>query len=1147
MKKQMNQWRLGIPLLKYDLKMKLTTLFLITTLFGLHANNGNGQNTKVSLDMENTTIGEIINKIESSTELRFIYKTKDVNLERKMSLNVKSEQIETVLNAMFQSTITVYRIRGNHIVLRQGNKEKSLIKNVPKENLIHKPQDQTITGTITDGDGTPLLGANILEKGTTNGVQTDFDGNFSIEVSDENAILVVSYLGFSNKEVPIDRQSNISIVLQESAAGLDEVVVVGYGTQAKKDVTGSISSISSEEIERRPVASVDDALQGLAAGLSVANRSSAPGQLSRITIRAVGSLSAGFEPLWVIDGFPTDQRNAQAINPADIESVEILKDASSTAIYGSRGANGVIIITTKSGKKGTSNINIAVTSGISTNPQSQRFEMLNAQEYVQYHTEINGGTVPDFIANNWDGVTNTNWQEELFVSAPFQDYSLSASGGSEKVSYLLSGNYTDQTGVIKGEGFDKYTARIKMEYKPNDKITIGLNLAPNYSIITTPYNGDTGSGGAYQQALLMPPIIPVRRNDGSFAQGADIPGLRPVGNPLETIQNYKSTQDIFRFLGGISLAFEPIDGLVLKTTASANIGYDSFETIYNAPNDGLLRQSYSNVSSLSLRKTQQIGWLNENTVNYKKVIGDHAFDILGGFTLQKDQFEALQSNVDNLQVQGPTILSLGDASTLTSSNQVTESTLVSYLGRLNYSYKDRYLVTGTIRNDGSSRFGINNRSQTFSSFALGWRLSEENFIKNLDFVDNAKLRVSFGNTGSNSIPNFISKPSLAPINHAFGGSTVTGIYIESPGNTNLTWETSEQLDIGFDLSLFGGRFDMVLDYYNNETTSLLLSRNLVPSSGYSGFLTNIGSMRNRGVELAVNVAVVDNEDFSWSVGGNVTNNDQEILDLGGDEEIRNFFGALRRVVGKELQTIHVTETAGIYREGQTLPEGQETATLNPQGGEFIYTDVDGDGQISNFLGSDGQLLNGTNIKWNYGFNTNLRYKNFDLTALFVGQAGAHVLDLWSTQNAAPGSPINGNMPREFYYEGRYISEDQPGDGRTPRAGAFNDGIATVASFGIQKTDYLRFKNITLSYKFPSNLIEKIGLSNATLFTSIENVWTWSDFIGGNTDARSGSGGGPSLFGGSRIPGVSDDLEYGLTYATLPALPRTFTLGLNFSF
>ncbi|MGI9541885.1 MAG: SusC/RagA family TonB-linked outer membrane protein [Cyclobacteriaceae bacterium] len=1008
-------------------------------------------------------------------------------------------------------------------------------------------QDKPISGTVTDESGDPLPGASVVATGTTVGTNTNVDGSFRLNVPQETNSITISYVGYLALELELNGQTVFNIGLAPDVTELTGIVVVGYGTQQRKDVTGSIVSVAAEQIEKRPIASVENALQGIAPGLNVSSRTSSPGDLAQISIRAIGSLSAGYEPLWVIDGFPTDQRNAAALNPADIESVEILKDASATAIYGSRGANGVIIVTTKSGSEGKSQFNVGISAGVSTILERDQNDVLNAAEYVQFFTEQNGGTVPDFIADSWDGQTDTDWQDLLYETAAFQNYSISASGGSEKVSYLLSGNYIDQAGVIPGEGLDKYSARLKLEYRPTDRITFGVHVAPNYSVITkSSLPGSAGSAGgtdwgeAHAQAVLMPPIIPVRNADGSFAIGSHVPGNFPIGNPLETIDVFERTTDLFRMLGGISLAIEPIDGLILKSTLSANVGSDHVESIYNAP-PGTPRFTYPAVSTLDVNEVTESGWLNENTVNYKLQVGqDHTFDVLGGFTLQKDRLKFVGASVSGLQVPGVRVLSIGDSETLTASNGLTENTLVSYLGRLNYSFKERYLLTATVRSDGSSRFGANNRYKTFGSFAVGWRLSEESFIQDLGFVDDAKLRVSFGSTGSNAIPNFIARPSLNPGNQTLGTSQLIGVQIGDPGNPDLTWETSEQLDIGFDLTIMNGRFSLIFDYYNNETTSLLLSRNLVQSSGFSGFLSNIGSMRNKGVEIAVNAKIVDTGDFEWSVGGNVTKNDQEILDLGGEADVRNFFGALRRTVGGELQNIHVVKAVGIARAGDNPP-----AQPGIVPGQIIYEDADGDGTIGNFLSPDGQNLGGTNLDWIYGINTRVRYKNFQFSALITGQAGAEVLDLGMIQVAAPFRMVN--LSKEMWFDGRYISESEPGDGRTPSASGFDTGVGAVSSLGIQKTDFVRIKNITLSYDIPSSFLDKYGIAYARIYTSVENAVLWTDFIGGNPETRRNSGGGPSLFGGSRIPGVDDGREIGLTSPPSLPLPRTWTLGVNFSF
>ncbi|MYF41217.1 MAG: TonB-dependent receptor [Rhodothermaceae bacterium] len=1006
-------------------------------------------------------------------------------------------------------------------------------------------QDVTITGTVTDVEGDPLGGATVRVPETFIGTATDVDGNYELTVPDDATILVFSFVGFVTQEVAIEGRTVIDVMMEEDMAGLEEIIVTGYGTQLRKDVTGSIASVSAADLASRPVASVEKTLQGLIPGINVADRSANPGDLAQISIRAIGSLSAGYEPLWVIDGFPTDQRNAQMLNPADIESIDVLKDASATAIYGSRGANGVIIVTTKSGLIGTAQINLAMNAGVSNITQASRFKMLNAQEYVQFHTEQNGGTTPEWISSVWDGSTDTDWQDELYETAPFHSWSLSAHGGTEKVSYLLSSSYTQESGVIPGEGFNKIGARVKLDYRPNNRVTFGLNVAPSVSKITKssrPSEDGSDWRSAWAQAILLPPIIPIFDSDGEYAIGSYVPGNFPIGNPLQTVNHFKRTHDLFRMLGGVSLEVEAFPGITFKSILSTNIGSNKNESLYDAP-PGPPRFSYSSVSTLNVGQVWQRGWLNENTVNFRRQFRqDHFFDVLAGFTLQRDRVEFVSSNVAGLQIPGARILSIGDSETLTSNNGFGENALASVLGRLNYSFMDRYLLTATVRRDGSSRFGANNRYQTFGSFALGWRLSEEDFVKELGFVNDAKLRVSYGSTGSNAIPDFIARPSLRPVNHSLGAVQLTGVAIGDPGNPGLTWETSEQLDIGLDLILFDGRYSVVLDYYNNVTTSLLLSRNIVASSGYGGFLTNIGSMRNDGIELSASVAVMETNDFELVVGGNVTNNNQEILDLGGDEEIRNFFGALRRTVGGELQNIHVVEHIGIVREGETHP-----AQPGAQPGTMLYRDADGDGSISNFLGPDGVNLEGTNLDYIYGFHTDVRYKDFELSVRFNGQAGASVLDLYIIQIGAPFRRVN--LSREFWYDGRYISESEPGNGKTPSASGFDTGIGAVSSLGIQDTDFLRLRNITLTYNLPQRLLQGIGVRGARgrIYTSMENVHMWTDFIGGNPAGRRNSAGGPSLFGGSRIPGVADGREIGLTSPPHLPLPRIWTFGIHLTY
>jgi TonB-dependent starch-binding outer membrane protein SusC len=1008
-------------------------------------------------------------------------------------------------------------------------------------------QTVQVSGKVTSSDGGEALpGVNVVVKGTTKGTATDVNGVFNLETN-SNDVLVLSVIGYATQEISVSGRTVIDVALEEDVNRLDEIVVVGYGTQEKRSLVGSVAKISSERIEGRPVASAEQALQGLTPGLNVAQPGASPGDLATINVRGIGSISAGYSPLFVIDGFPTDQRNFASINPRDIESIEVLKDASSTAIYGSRGANGVILVTTKAAKEGKMQMNVGTSVGVATIPDNARIDLLSGAEYVQYYTESftnRGLPVPSYLTD-WDG-TDTNWQDVVYQKGTFQDYNLSAAGGNEKTSFLISGNYIDQEGVVIGEGQQKYSARVKVDYRPSSRISFGMYVAPNVTNIrrSSPAPEDGLDWASLNSlAYLLPPIVPVYRDDGTYAIPNDLSIIGPAGslaNPLELAEQYKRKTQLFRMLTSAYASFEIVKGLTFKSSLGLNFGTDRAQTYYT-PNGP--RMQLPNTTTLNLGKSQESGWLSETTLNYKRVVNDHSFDALIGYTAQENNYESLNSNVNSIAINGPILLSLGDTKTLTSTNGVTSNTLLSSLGRLNYSFKGKYLLTATVRRDGSSRFGANNRYKTFGSIAAGWLLSEESFMDNLSFVTTAKIRGSYGTTGSNGIPDFVARPSLNPVNQAFGSSLIKGVYNGDPGNENLTWETSEKLDIGLDLSLVDNRVNVVFDYYDNKTSDLLLSKSLPTSSGYAGTLTNIGEMRNWGYELMLDANVIRKNDFSLTLGGNVTHNNQEVLSLGGAQELFNFFGALRTVVGGELQQIRGVKAIGVVKPGEVIP-----AQPNVVAGDIKFEDFDNNGAIGDFLSDDGQLVGDPNLDWIYGFNATLRFKNFELFALLQGQAGGYVYDFYLIQVGTDAQGVN--LSKEFWYDGRYVSESQQGNGTTPRAGALltgNAGVGFVSSLGAQKTDYLRIRNITLSYNIPASLSEKISVRGARIFTSVENLVTFTDFIGGNPDARRNSIGGPGLIGGSRLGGTYDGRELGLTSVPSLPLPRTWTFGLNFSF
>lgn len=1088
---------------------------------------------KITVDFRNVKLDQALKEIEQKSDYRIAFSTLSFSRSTRITFQGSNLLVNEVLDTLLNNSGLRYQMMDNKLIVITKAEESAPAR--------------TITGKVTDEKGTPLAGVTVQVRGSEGVTTTAADGSFSIEVPDNAKVLIFSYVGMEGQEVDINGKTSVQIKLVSSEKALDDVVVIGFGTQSKRSLVGSVGKITSKRIEGRPIASAEQALIGLTPGLNVAQPGSSPGDLATINIRGIGSISAGYSPLFVIDGFPTDQRNFAAINPRDIESIEVLKDASATAIYGSRGANGVILVTTKEAKNGRSQITVGISTGIGSIPNSARPKLLNAQEYVQYYKESFANRnlpVPNAIAN-WDGKTNTNWQDVVYQNGAFQDYSISASGGAEKVNYLLSGNYIDQVGTVIGEGQKKYSLRMRVDYNPTGRIKLGMMIAPNITNIErsspAPEDG-TDWASLNSLAYLLPPIVPVRRGDGSYALSSDLGIPGPAGqlaNPLELAEQYKRKTSIFNLLANSYAALEVTPGLILRSSIGLNFATVNGRTYY-APTGP--RFTLPNVSTLNLSKGQEVGWLSETTVNYKKAVRDHVFEFLGGYTAQQDQSESLNGNVSSLAVAGPLILSIGDRTTLTATNGVTKNVLLSTLGRANYSFKNKYLFTANVRRDGSSRFGANNRYKTFWSAGGGWILSDESFMRGVKFLSSAKIRGSYGTTGSNSIPDFIARPSLTPANQAFGNSLVIGAFNGDPGNAYLTWETSQKLDIGADLYFFQDRLSLIVDYYNNTTKDLLLTKSLPLSSGFAGTLTNIGSMVNKGIELSINANVLRTKEWNVTIGGNVTRNSQEVTSLGGPTELFNFFGALRTVVGGELQRIRGVKAIGVVRPREVIP-----SQPNVVAGDIKFEDYDKNGSISDFLGGDGQLLGDPNLDWLYGFNTSVRFKNFELFALFNGQAGGSVYDFYLIQVGTDAQGVN--LSKKFWYDGRYISENQPGDGKTPRAGALqtgNAGVGFVSSLGVQKTDYLRVRNLTLSYNIPASGL-KYGLKSFRLFTSVENLYTFTKFIGGNPDARRNSIGGPGLIGGSRIGGTYDGRELALTSVPSLPLPRTWTIGLNITF
>jgi TonB-dependent starch-binding outer membrane protein SusC len=989
-----------------------------------------------------------------------------------------------------------------------------------------------VSGKVLNPDGAPLSGATVTLKGTTIASVTKNDGSFSINVPDNisSPVLVFSSVGYLDQQIEIDGRPTITVRLEVDTRRLNDVVVIGYGTQRRKDLTGSIASVSASQIAERPVSGYQEALQGVIPGIDVAPRSARPGNVPEITIRGIGTISGGRDPLYVVDGFPTDAQNAMAINPSDIASINVLKDASSTAIYGSRGANGVIIITTKTGRPGEARVNVTFKNGFSKANKHDFYHVLNGAQYVEWYKEkaqFAGTPIPSWITN-WDG-TSTNWQDVIYRDAPFEDYDVSVSGGTNKLSYMFSGGYLKQGDILLDAGYDKYSARMKVDYNASDRITIGLNIAPNFTIqnLSAPEDDFSSLTGA---AVLLPPIIPIYNKDGtpSDPNSFGILNNRMV-NPLTIAANYHQANKSFFLLSNAYIQIKILDGLNFRSSLGANVSDNRYSLFQS---QGMNGQALYPVIATELNAARTTSWLNENTLSYSKTFNtDHKIDVLIGYSAQKTNYDIVGANANSFS--GNLGQTIGFGTNQSAFSGASGNSLLSSFARANYSYKDKYLLTGTIRRDGSSRFGTNNLWGVFPSVAAGWVLTNEKFLHNSKVFDLAKIRASYGTTGSNFIGDFTSKASLTSVNYSFGTTPVVGFTNADPGNPDLSWEKANQTDIGADLGLFN-RASITFDYFNSISKGLLLAVNVPPSTGYGSNLQNIGSMKKWGYEATVNVNVIKQKDFGWDVGFNATHLRQKILTLGPTgAPLYQFFEVLVTKIGGPLEQEHALQQIGILSQADIDNPKVAKKAVGDIAGDYKFLDVNKDGIIDAFNGADGVLVGDNNPRWIYGINTSVRYKNFRFSALLQGQQGAKILDfvyqIMSLHNN------NTNMDT-YFYNGRYISPSDPGNGSVPRAG-YND-VGAVSSWEVQKTDYLRIRNINLTYTFPPGLCKRLTLDGLRAYISVENLYTFKKYEGGNPQAVR-NGFDTQIFGDHKTLGLN-------SVATAP-IPQVFTLGINLTF
>ncbi|MCC5932084.1 MAG: TonB-dependent receptor [Cyclobacteriaceae bacterium] len=1084
---------------------------------GIHAQNTSSiRDVMVNVQLTNVTLEDVFRQLERSTEFRFTYDIKDVRNAGRVDINLGNRSVFDVLQEISKQAGFHFRQMNNDIDVKKITRRTS---DVPVIEVV--AQTRTITGRITDAaDNTGLPGVNILERGTSNGTVTDVDGRYSITVAD-GAVLIISSVGYITEEVNTGNRSVIDLVISPDVTALEEIVVVGYGTQKRSDLTGSVSSVSGQDLSRIAVPRMDQALQGQAAGVQITNVQSQPGGEVSIRIRGQNSISGNNNPLIVIDGILGG--DLRMINPQDIESLEVLKDASATAIYGSRGSNGVILVTTRRGKSGAPRVEI--NSHVAMQEIRKTLPLLNAQQHMDVlmnlpenvQTQIGWASILPTI----DPTIDTDWQREVFQNAPQHEHQVSISGGTDKTRYSVMGNFFSQQGIIKNSMFERGSLRINLDQEITDRLRMGvsLNLArfkrDNLSLDT---EGGSQGGSVTTSATQFSPMRAPFDRDGNYSLPLD-PGAQ-LNNPI-TLINERPNFTTRNFIqGALFVDYDITKDLVFRT----NLAFTNTDNLQQGyASRQLLEAAGQGVATISNFTLQD--WLIENILTYSKRLGDiHNLSVMGGFTAQGIQqfnssitgrgFSTEVNNFNNIQ----------QAAILLATSSFRDERMASFLGRVNYSLKDRYLLTVNVRADGSSKFATENKWGVFPSAAAGWRISEEDFMQNVSAVSNLKLRGSWGLVGSQAINPYQSLASFSTIANAYSwGNTldVVGVGAGRIPNPFLRWETTEQSNIGLDVGFLQDRIMFTADVYEKITRDLLYGRQLPLYTGYSSQTDNIGSIRNWGIELGINtVNTRANSAVEWTTNANFSINRNKVLNLGDDTEF--FTQAISTLgwgrqevitrVGEPLGSFFGYVFDGIYQNAE------EVAAINHPGsrpGTVRFKDVNGDGRIT----PDDQIIIGDpNPDFFYGITNNLRYRNFDLSIFFQGVQGGDVLNLTRARLESPG--INNSLVSSLDYwrgEGTSNTVQAPGEA--------NGGMSTR---WLEDGSYLRLKNLMIGYNLPEAALQRLKLRSLRIYTSGVNLLTFTNYTGYDPEVN---------FRGD------NNILMNIDHGGFPVF-RTYTLGIN---
>lgn len=1016
-------------------------------------------------------------------------------------------------------------------------------------------QSLSVTGKVKDQNNNPLEFVSVGVKGSNNFTKTDLKGAYKINMPNSgNVVLVFSSLGYTTKEITTKQGETIyDITLVESINFLNEVVVVGYGTSRKADLTGSIGSVNMTDLQKAPVTSFDKALAGRVAGVQVSASDGQPGADMNIVIRGNNSITQANSPLYVVDGFPIETSLNSLINPAEIESIEVLKDASATAIYGARGANGVIIITTKKGKEGKAVFNYNNFLGLQN--EVKRQEVMSPYEFVKYQIELNPTLyTPVYLSNgktldSYRNVEGTDWQDLLFQTAVMQNHSLSLSGGSEKTKYMFSGSFLDQDGIIVNGGFNRYQGRFVLDQSINSKVKTGINV--NYSS-SKRYGTQVGSAQTSPTSTMMYSIWGYRPITGNPLSDYNLefepfdPNVDPATdlrfNPLLTAQNTFRPTFNNTLLANTYLEYSPLTSLTLRISGGLTRNNINSQVFNNSKTQSGNPISSVNGVNGSISNSELNNYLNENTLTYTPNLSkNHKLSLLGGFTVQKINvdsygFTAIAVPNESLGMSG-----LDEGTVTTSSSRKSSNSLASFLGRVNYNFKSKYLLTASFRADGSSKFDINNQWSYFPSASGAWRFIDESFMKSLKFLSDGKIRAGYGLTGNNRVSDFAYLSSYTmdlTSGYTLNNAPVKGTIPETLGTRDLKWETTAQINVGLDLGLFNNKVTFTADYYEKTTKDLLLNASLAPSMGYLKGFKNIGKVSNKGFEFSINTTNIDRKDFGWSTNFNITFNRNKVLELNeGQPNLQtsitwgNFSSApYIAIPGKPIALFNGYKFSGVYQysdfnqlangtyelKAEVPNNGQPRSAIQP--GYVKYEDINNDGQVNS---SDITTIGNPNAKHIGGFSNNFRYKAFDLNVFLQWSYGNDLINVNRIQ-------FEGGEPRNYLnqfasFSNRWTPENQTND--LYKVGG--QGPLVYSSRIIEDGSYLRLKTVSFGYNLPASVLKAINIKTLRLFASGQNLLTWTNYSGIDPEV--------SVRNSSLTPGFD-----------LSAYPqsKTYTFGLN---